>query len=107
VTPLLYVEDGSSFLLIGSNGGAPAKEPVWLGNVEAMSEVPIEVGTHTLKAKPTVLREGSERDRRLRDMCELLARLAQVRNQRRIPEVPRGQAGPSEMSVFSTAPPRR
>src|SRR5262245_40685599 len=73
VTPLLYVEDGCSFLLIGSNGGAPAKEPVWLGNVEAMSEVTIEVGAHTLKAKPTVPREGPERDRRaMPDYCVMI-----------------------------------
>ncbi len=63
VTPLLYVDDGSGFVLVGSNGAVPAKEPLWFRNVEAMSEVTIEVGARTLKAKPTVLREGPERDR--------------------------------------------
>src|SRR5262245_33910341 len=62
VTPLLYVDDGSSVVLVGSNGGAE-REPLWVANVEAMLEVTIEVGERTLKAQPTVLREGPERDR--------------------------------------------
>src|SRR5262245_47727182 len=62
VTPLLYVEDGDRYILIGSNGGAD-KEPAWVANVAAMAEVLIEVGEQTLTAKPTVLREGPEWDR--------------------------------------------
>jgi len=62
VTPLLYVDDGSSLVLVGSNGGAE-QEPLWFANVKAMLEVTIEVGERTLKATPTVLREGPERDR--------------------------------------------
>jgi len=62
VTPLLYVEDGDGYVLIGSNGGAE-KEPAWVGNVAAMPEVVIEVGEQTLTAKPTILREGPEWDR--------------------------------------------
>ena len=49
LTPLLYVDDGGSLVLVGSNGGAE-KEPLWFANVEAMSEVTIEVGERTLKA---------------------------------------------------------
>ena len=62
VTPLLYVEDGDSYVLIGSNGGAE-KEPAWVANVAAMAEVVIEVGERTLTVKPTILREGPEWDR--------------------------------------------
>jgi deazaflavin-dependent oxidoreductase (nitroreductase family) len=62
VTPLLFIEDGDKCVLIGSNGGAE-KEPAWVGNVAAMPEVVIEVGERTLTAKPTILREGPERDR--------------------------------------------
>jgi deazaflavin-dependent oxidoreductase (nitroreductase family) len=62
VTPLLYVDDGRSMVLIGSNGGA-AQEPLWCTNVEAMAAVTIEVGARTLQATPTVLRAGPERDR--------------------------------------------
>jgi len=62
VTPLLYVDDGSSLLLVGSNGGA-TKEPLWFANVQAMAEVTVEVGGRTLKAKPTAVRDGPEWDR--------------------------------------------
>ena len=62
VTPLLFVEDGDRYVLIGSNGGAE-KEPAWVANVAAMPEVAIDVGEQTLTAKPTILREGPEWDR--------------------------------------------
>lgn len=63
LVPLLYAQDGDAYLLCGSLGGAP-KDPVWVANVEAMSEATIELpGDKTITAKPTVLREGPERDR--------------------------------------------
>ena len=62
VTPLLYVEDGDRYIVVGSNGGS-AKEPAWVANVAAMTEVLIEVGERRLRAKPTLLREGPEWDR--------------------------------------------
>jgi deazaflavin-dependent oxidoreductase (nitroreductase family) len=62
VPPLLYVDDGRRVVLVGSNGGS-AQEPRWVANIEAMAEVTIEVGARTLRATPTVLRGGPERDR--------------------------------------------
>ncbi|MFF3579367.1 nitroreductase/quinone reductase family protein [Streptomyces mirabilis] len=62
VQPLLYVEDEDDLILVGSNGGVP-EEPKWVNNVAGMSEVTIEVGDRTYHAKPTVLREGPERER--------------------------------------------
>jgi deazaflavin-dependent oxidoreductase (nitroreductase family) len=62
VNPLLYVEDGDRYVLVGSNGGDD-KEPAWLANVAAMPQVVIEVGERTLTAKPTILREGPEWER--------------------------------------------
>jgi deazaflavin-dependent oxidoreductase (nitroreductase family) len=62
IKPLLYLPDDDAFLLVGSAGGAE-KEPQWVANLEAMGEVTIEVGERTLTAKPTVLRDGPERDR--------------------------------------------
>lgn len=62
VTPLLYVEDGDRYVLIGSNGGAE-KEPAWVANVAAEAEVLIEVGERMLTATPTILRNGAEWDR--------------------------------------------
>lgn len=62
VTPLVYIEDGERFVVAGSNAGAD-REPAWVANVFAMPEVVIEVGERTLTAKPTVLRDGPERNR--------------------------------------------
>ena len=69
VNPLVYTTDTGRFLVGGSNGGAE-KEPQWVANVEAMAEVTIEVGERTLQAKPTVLREGQERERLYAVMVE-------------------------------------
>lgn len=60
--PLIRIDDGDSYAVVGSLGGAP-KDPAWVANVEAMSEAVIEVGDDTIKVKPTVLRDGPERDR--------------------------------------------
>src|SRR5262249_12023862 len=62
VTPLLYVDDGDTYVLVGSNGGAE-KEPEWVANVAAMAEVIVEVGERKLTTKPTILREGPEWNR--------------------------------------------
>jgi deazaflavin-dependent oxidoreductase (nitroreductase family) len=62
VTPLLYIRDGDTFVVVGSNGGADA-EPQWVSNVAAMSEVVVEVGGRQVTTKPTVLRNGPEWDR--------------------------------------------
>jgi deazaflavin-dependent oxidoreductase (nitroreductase family) len=62
VQPLLCMSDGGEYVLVGSNGGH-GKEPLWVGNLEAMPQTTIELGERTIKLKPTVLREGAERDR--------------------------------------------
>lgn len=62
VNPLLYMEHGDSRLLVGSNGLNPPEEPQWVANVEAASEVTVEIGDRTLTVKPTVLRSGPERN---------------------------------------------
>jgi deazaflavin-dependent oxidoreductase (nitroreductase family) len=60
--PLIYRTDGESMVVVGSAGGAE-QEPLWVRNVEEMSEITVEVGERTITAKPSVLREGAERDR--------------------------------------------
>ncbi len=60
--PLIRITDGDSYAVVGSLGGAP-RDPEWVANVEAMAETTIEVGDETLTVRPTVLREGPERDR--------------------------------------------
>lgn len=63
-----YIRDGDSDILVGSDGGAQ-KEPMWLGNLESMSEATIEVGEETLTVRPTTIRgRTAERE-------ELYARL--------------------------------
>ncbi|WP_063813286.1 nitroreductase/quinone reductase family protein [Herbidospora daliensis] len=58
VNPLAYTSDGNTFLLCGSNSGAP-KDPEWVANADAMAEVTLEVGTRTLKAIPRVVTAAS------------------------------------------------
>jgi deazaflavin-dependent oxidoreductase (nitroreductase family) len=62
VQPLLSMSNGGNYVLVASNGGH-GKEPLWVANLEAMSQTTIEVGDRTIKVKPTVLRDGAERDR--------------------------------------------
>jgi deazaflavin-dependent oxidoreductase (nitroreductase family) len=62
VQPLLCMTDSGNYVLVGSNGGH-GKEPLWVGNLEAMPRTAIELGERTIKVKPTVYREGAERDR--------------------------------------------
>jgi deazaflavin-dependent oxidoreductase (nitroreductase family) len=62
LNPLIYRTDGDSLIVVGSAGGAE-QEPVWVRNVEEMSEITVEVGERTITAKPSVLRDGPERDR--------------------------------------------
>jgi deazaflavin-dependent oxidoreductase (nitroreductase family) len=60
VTPVVYVPDGSRWIVIGSKGGAPA-DPDWVRNVEAIPEATIEVGTETIPVRATeILRGGPE-----------------------------------------------
>jgi deazaflavin-dependent oxidoreductase (nitroreductase family) len=60
--PLVYTTDGDAMLVAGSMGGAP-QDPQWVANIEVMPEVTVEVGERTVTAKPTVLRDGPERER--------------------------------------------
>ncbi|MFJ4920996.1 nitroreductase/quinone reductase family protein [Streptomyces sp. NPDC088725] len=62
VNPLVYATEDATFIVSASNRGAE-KEPLLVANVEAADEVTIEVAERTLKAKPTVWRDGPERDR--------------------------------------------
>jgi len=41
--PLLYMEDGERFVVVGSNGGRP-EPPAWLLNLRANPEAEIQVG---------------------------------------------------------------
>jgi deazaflavin-dependent oxidoreductase (nitroreductase family) len=43
VVPLLYVEDGGRFVVVGSNGG-DARPPAWWLNLRARPEARIQIG---------------------------------------------------------------
>jgi deazaflavin-dependent oxidoreductase (nitroreductase family) len=50
--PLLYMEDGGRFVVVGSNGGRPAP-PAWLVNLTAKPEGEVQVGRlhHRVRAE--------------------------------------------------------
>jgi deazaflavin-dependent oxidoreductase (nitroreductase family) len=61
-TPLMRVQDGANYVLVGSMGGAPTN-PVWVYNLRAHPDV--EIRDHTV-ARPMRVREvddGAERAR--------------------------------------------
>jgi len=61
-TPLMRVKDGGNYVLIGSQGGAPA-DPVWVHNLRAQPAV--EIRDHTV-VQPMRVREVKEEAERAR-----------------------------------------
>jgi deazaflavin-dependent oxidoreductase (nitroreductase family) len=57
--PLLYVQHGSGYLVIGSKGGS-ATDPVWYSNLEAQPDCEIRVAALRTKARARSL-GGAER----------------------------------------------
>jgi deazaflavin-dependent oxidoreductase (nitroreductase family) len=53
-TPLLYMPDGGSYLVVGSNGGRP--EPsAWVLNLQACPDARIQVGRRKTAARAQIL----------------------------------------------------
>jgi len=61
-TPLMRVKDGGSYVLIGSQGGAPT-DPVWVHNLRAQPAV--EIRDHTV-VQPMRVREVKDEAERAR-----------------------------------------
>ncbi len=61
-TPLMRVADGDSYVLVGSQGGAP-KDPVWVYNLRANPEVEIRDKTVVRKMKVREVSDPVERAR--------------------------------------------
>ena len=61
VFPLFYGEDGNSYIVVASKGGAP-QHPNWYRNLVANPEVEVQVGPKTFKAKARTA-TGAERER--------------------------------------------
>src|SRR5215470_10426940 len=61
-TPLMRVKDGDSYVLVGSQGGAPT-DPVWVHNLRANPH--IELRDHTVVQSMQVreVKDSAERDR--------------------------------------------
>ena len=59
-TPLMRVKDGSSYVLVGSVGGAP-QNPVWVNNLRATSD--IELRDHTVVQRMRVREVTDDKER--------------------------------------------
>ena len=67
--PLIYGEDGDSYVIIASKGGMPT-HPVWYLNLEANPECELMVGAKAVSARARVA-EGDERERLWKQMAEI------------------------------------
>ena len=61
-TPLMQVKDGDSYVLVGSQGGAP-KNPVWVYNLRAKPDVEIRDKTEVFKMRAREVADDAERQR--------------------------------------------
>lgn len=61
VNPLIYGKDGDDFIVVASQGGAPA-HPGWYHNLLARPEAEIQAGAERFKVRARTA-EGAERDR--------------------------------------------
>lgn len=66
--PLLYVDNGDSYLIIGSKGGNP-EDPIWFLNLQESPECEIRVAAFRSKARARTL-EGEERERAWKKITE-------------------------------------
>jgi deazaflavin-dependent oxidoreductase (nitroreductase family) len=61
-TPLMRVQDGANYVLVGSMGGAPAN-PVWVYNLRAKPDVEIRDHTAVHPMRVREVTDGAERAR--------------------------------------------
>ena len=61
-TPLMLVKDGSSYILVGSKGGAP-ENPVWVYNLRAHADVEIRDMTEVHEMRAREVEDAEERAR--------------------------------------------
>ena len=61
IFPLFYGEDGNSFIIVASKGGAP-EHPGWYRNILANPEVEVQVGTKKIRARARTV-TGADRVR--------------------------------------------
>src|SRR5580700_695342 len=61
-TPLMRVKDGDSYVLVGSQGGAP-KDPVWVHNLRAHPQVELRDETFVRPMRVREVEREAERNR--------------------------------------------
>ena len=61
-TPLMRVKDGDSYVLVGSQGGAP-KDPAWVHNLRANPKVELRDETVVRAMQIREVKDRAERDR--------------------------------------------
>ena len=85
-TPLMRVKDGNSYVLIGSQGGAP-KNPVWVYNLRANPDVELRDRENVQKMRVREVAENAERERLWKLSVEAFPPYAdyQQRTNRKIP----------------------
>ena len=86
-TPLIFGEDDSGYVIVASQGGRP-EHPDWYLNLEAHSEVGVQVKADTFRARARTA-EGEERERLWAAMNEIWPHYDeyQTKTTRRIPVV--------------------
>ena len=60
--PLMRVQDGDNYVLVGSYGGSP-KRPVWVHNIRADPDVEIRDETQVFKMRVREIADDATRDR--------------------------------------------
>ena len=87
ILPLIYGEDGKSFVIVASKGGAPA-HPAWFLNLEANPQVEFQVGAKKYRGTARIA-AGAERERLYAMMEKVYPPYTeyQARTERQIPVV--------------------
>ena len=67
--PLIYGQDGDSYIVIASKGGMPT-HPLWFRNLEATPECELQIGAKQVSARARFA-EGDERERIWAKMVEI------------------------------------
>jgi len=85
--PLIYGQDGDTFVIVASKGGAP-QHPAWYLNLDADAKVGFQVGAKKYRGKATTA-TGAERARLFKMMEGVFPPYTayQARTQREIPVV--------------------
>ncbi len=87
VNPVMYLKDGSRYLVFASKGGADTN-PDWYHNLKAHPHIKVEVGDETIAVRAEEVK-GSERDRFYAMQSSLYPRFAdyQKKTKRIIPVI--------------------